>query len=386
MPPPSLLQLCTATAIKNVKYLNDIGNVPYTLARPFLLKIESPEKLRTIELQSPHIIDEDKELWLEFIKRDIPRWDEYDIPEESDYWHDVYYDLRERVQREVDEDAERLKLALDGISSERAKNSAKFVPDRRDIRLPRERPTAKQRYASYDRKMGGLKPTFTSTKNTFGSSDPLGSSLWSFERPPPLRPETKKKNSIFTPPKRNSVLAVPTKHLNNRATQVRQAPRSLIEEHRRPTEPAPPRRTNPPALRAPGRSNRQSIPDRISQNPMSSTSLRDKEARLRAIASGQRLGPSAPISSASSRLPSAAGSRPRNTQASISNSRHELSSVEASSSARSHTTERYQSAETELNTATNGPSGSPAPVPRPAMIRKRPPPNVFMQPKKRKVN
>lgn len=25
--------------------LNDIGNVPYSLARPFLLKIESPEKL-----------------------------------------------------------------------------------------------------------------------------------------------------------------------------------------------------------------------------------------------------------------------------------------------------------------------------------------------------
>lgn len=25
--------------------LNDIGNVPYILARPFLLKIESPEKL-----------------------------------------------------------------------------------------------------------------------------------------------------------------------------------------------------------------------------------------------------------------------------------------------------------------------------------------------------
>jgi elongin-A len=63
MPPPSLLQLCTSTAIRNVKCqfqvrythtehfltvfldLNDIGNVPYSLARPFLLKIESPEKL-----------------------------------------------------------------------------------------------------------------------------------------------------------------------------------------------------------------------------------------------------------------------------------------------------------------------------------------------------
>ncbi|KOC08963.1 hypothetical protein AFLA70_379g001181 [Aspergillus flavus AF70] len=378
MPPPSLLQLCTATAVKNVKYLNDIGNVPYILARPFLSKIESPEKLRTLELQSPHIIDEDKELWFEFIKRDIPRWDEYDIPEQSDCWYDVYCDLRERVQREVDEDAEKLKLALDGISSERAKNSVNFVPDRRDIRLPRERPTAKQRYASYDRKMGGIKPMFTSTKSTFGSSH-----LWSFERPPP---PPKKKSSIFTAPKRNNALAVPTKHLNNRATQVRQAPRSLIEEHRRPTEPAIPRRTNPPALRAPGRSSLQSIPDRRSRGPMLSTSLRDREARLRAIASGQRPGSSTPSSSASSQLPAAASPRSRNTQTPTSNNRNELSSIEVSSPVRSHTTERHRSAEMELSTASDGPRGSPAQAPRPAIIRKRPPPNVFMQPKKRKVN
>lgn len=67
MPVPSLLQLCTATAIRNVKCtcilakyglhracvltalhradLNDIGSIPYALARPFLLKIESPERL-----------------------------------------------------------------------------------------------------------------------------------------------------------------------------------------------------------------------------------------------------------------------------------------------------------------------------------------------------
>jgi elongin-A len=73
MPAPTLRQLCTATAIRNVKCkwprsrfhldrthadficfldLNDIGNVPYTLARPFLLKIESPEKLVSWLLQS----------------------------------------------------------------------------------------------------------------------------------------------------------------------------------------------------------------------------------------------------------------------------------------------------------------------------------------------
>ncbi|KAF7595053.1 hypothetical protein BBP40_007456 [Aspergillus hancockii] len=385
--PPSLLQLCTATAIRNVKYLNDIGNVPYALARPFLLKIESPERLRTLELQSPHIIDDDRELWLEFIKRDIPRWDEYDIPEQPDCWYNVYCDLQERVQREVDEDAEKLKMALDGISSERAKNSAKFVPDRRDIRLPRERPTAKQRYASYDRKMGGIKPAFTSTRNSLNSSDPLGSPLWSFERPPPPRLETKKKGNIFAAKKRNNVLAVPTKHLNNRASQVRQAPRSLIEEHRRPTEPAVPRRSDP-LLRAPGRSRPQSITGQRNQSLMVSSSLREKEARLRAIASGQRPGSSGPTSSISSETLTVASSRSR-----VAQIPHTSSSPIESSSARANPQARLQTAGSEShrlpepvpNTAIDESRGLPTHAPRPAIIRKRPP-SIFMQPKRKKVN
>ncbi|KAE8353062.1 putative RNA polymerase II transcription factor SIII subunit A [Aspergillus coremiiformis] len=385
MPPPSLLQLCTGTAVKNVKFLNDIGNVPYALARPFLLKIESPEKLRTIEIQSPHIIGDDKELWFEFIKRDIPRWDEYDLPEQSDSWYDVYYDLRERVQREVDEDAEKLKLALDGISSERARNSAKFVPDRRDIRLPRERPTAKQRYASYDRKMGGIKPMYLSTRNSLAPADPLGSPLWSFERPQLPRPEAKKKSNIFTARRRNNALAVPTKHLHNRATQVRQAPRSLIEEHRRPTEPVIPRRADFPALRAPGRSNTQNRPDRRSHSPMVSASLRERETRLRAIASGQRSGSSAPTSPASPQNPAAADSRINQTSP-TSNVEREALSVEASSQTRPQITGIHRSGGSEPNTASDNCRGPPGQAPRPAIIRKRPLPSVFMQPKKKKVN
>ncbi|GAB1218371.1 hypothetical protein ATERTT37_007625 [Aspergillus terreus] len=194
--------------------------------------------------------------------RDIPRWEEYELPDNPECWYDVYCDLRERVQRAVDEDAERLKMALDGIKTERAKHSAKFVTDRRDVHLPRERPTTKQRYASFDRKVGGIRPVFAGQKSALGSSDPSGTPLWSFERPQ-LPRETKKKNSIFTATKRNNVLAVPTKQLNNRASQVKQAPRSLLEEHIRPPPVPTSRRKEPvvagtPSLRVPGRSRMQS--------------------------------------------------------------------------------------------------------------------------------
>ncbi|RAH73656.1 elongin A domain-containing protein [Aspergillus aculeatinus CBS 121060] len=349
MPPPSLLQLCTATAIRNVKYLNDIGNIPYALARPFLLKVESPEKLRALEIQSPHLMRDDEEIWREFIERDIPESHRDAVPEKSDCWYDVYRELQEEVQRAVDEDAEKLKMALDGISSERAKHSAKFITDRR---LPGQRPTAKQRYASYDRKMGGIKPVFTPARTGLGSSDPLGAPAWQFERPSVPR-ETKKKNSIFTATKRNSVLAIPTKQLNNRASQVRQAPRSLIEEHRRPAEPPVPRRRDNMALamRAPGRSRMQSAAVSAGQNNLAvNSTLRDREARLRAIASG----------------------RPAGT---------------LGISPASETTARTARPGVAASPSPTDAGDSTAPGARPPMVRKRPAPaNPFLQPKKKRLN
>ncbi|KAL4918144.1 RNA polymerase II transcription factor SIII subunit A-domain-containing protein [Aspergillus aurantiobrunneus] len=365
MSPPTLRQLCTATAIRNVKYLNDIGNIPYVLARPFLLKIESPEKLRSLELQSPHLMKDDVELWLEFIKRDIPKWEEYQLPEQPDCWYDVYCELREEVQRAVDEDAEKLKMALDGISSERAKHSTKFVTDRRTVRLPRDRPTAKQRYATYDRKMGGIAPVFSS-KSGGSSSDPMSSPVWSFERPSMPRSQAPKKNNIFTASKRNSVLAVPTKQLNNRATRVSQAPRSLIEDHRRPPEPSVAR------LRAPGRSSLQNASNTRSQaSPLLSSSLREREARLRTITTGRT------STSAQSRSPVQASSlgRPRASSSALPPSSE--SQPQTASSAR---LENHRPSKTSARTDPDEPIPPP---PRPT-IRKRPAPNPFIRPKKRR--
>ncbi|KAL4783092.1 putative RNA polymerase II transcription factor SIII subunit A, partial [Aspergillus varians] len=367
MAPPTLRQLCTAAAIRNVKFLNDIGNIPYSLARPFLLKIESPEKLRSLELLSPHIMSGDVELWLEFIKRDIPKWDQYQLPEEPECWYDVYCELREEVQREVDEDAEKLKMALDGISSERAKHSTKFVPDRRSVGLPRDRPTAKQRSATYDRKMGGITPMFASKSGGGPSSDPMGSSIWNFERPSIPRSQTSKRNNIFAAKKRNNVLAVPTKQLNNRATQVRQAPRALVEEHRRPAEPVARR----PMLRAPGRSSLQDASDTRSQStPGLSSSLQEREARLRAITRGQ-----ASTSSSRSRTPLQASSG-RSSSSALPTSSGSQPQISSAASLGQYRPSKYG--------ANTGPEESKMSPPR-ATIRKRPAPNVFIQPKKKKV-
>ncbi|KAJ9401022.1 hypothetical protein DTO282F9_1970 [Paecilomyces variotii] len=285
MAPQSLLQLCTKTAIRSVRYLKDIGELPYPLARPFLLKVESPQQLRSIELQSPHIMKDDKELWMEFIKRDIPSWEQFELPEESDCWYDVYCDLQEQVAREVDKDAEAMHMALQRINAQRAEQGAKFVNDR-SVRLPKERPTEAQKYAMYDRKMGGIAPVFVSTVGK-PCMDPLSAPRWTYERPDIPR-ETKrvKPAGIFAPVKRKSNLAIPTHHLKNRASQIKQAPRSLVEQHK---QPAPPRvvghiSTPVSTVSKPTTSfatARPGLPGPSSSDPL----LREREARLRALTS-----------------------------------------------------------------------------------------------------
>ncbi|RJE26245.1 hypothetical protein PHISCL_01403 [Aspergillus sclerotialis] len=387
MPPPSLLQLSTAAAIRNVKYLNDIGSIPYALARPFLLKVESPEKLRSLEIQSPHIMKDDNELWLELIKRDIPKWEEYNLPKESECWYEIYCDLREQVQKSVDKDAEKMKMALDGINSERAKHNTKFVTDRRSIRLPRERPTAKQRYASYDRKMGGIAPIFASPKSGLSTSDPLGAPAWSFERPQIPRSEAssapRKKNNIFNAPRRNNVLSVPTKQLNSRATQIKQAPRALVEEHRRPAEPIVARRKGPPTLAAPGRSRLQSTskPD-DGKSTVTGQSFKEREARLRALTSGS---PPAPRTTQPSERPhissttsTPSSSTPPNNTAQVRPAKPSPQShSQIPTPGDSQTTGNKDESENKANSSQS---------PRPAIIRKRPAPSVFMMPKRKRIS
>lgn len=248
-------------------------------------------------------------------------------------------------------------MALEGISSERAKHSTKFV-DRRTARLPRDRPTARQRHATYDRKMGGIAPAVSSRSGGRASADP-----YSIDRPSVFRTAAPapKKNNIFNASKRNNALAVPTKQLNDRATRVSQAPRSLIEEHRRPAEPAVARR---PALRVPGRSGQ----DESAPSP----SLQDRESRLRAIAAGRAQG----------------SSQPRTLQSPRSGSARSSSSAlptSAESQSRTSSAARPDGYQSSHSGASMNPDGVRASPPR-AAIRKRPASNPLMQPKKKRVH
>ncbi|PGH08895.1 elongin-A [Blastomyces parvus] len=381
MPAPSLVHLARKACIKIIKRIDDIGLARYDLIRPILQKIENPEHLRELELKSPHLLEHDAELWMEFIKRDIPGSAKLILPENPDSWYDVYHELLEKAAMEVNKDAERMKLALLGLDSKKARHSSKVV-DMRKIHLPKEKPTAIQRYAFLDRKMGGLAPVFVPAAAKEGGRGitPYDQTpRWKFETPKIPRPVAAPKKSALPLVKRNHRLCIPTHRLNSSASQVVNAPRSLIEDYKRPIEQSIPK----PTSRDP-RSPSASTTTAITTTTPTTTTTKTTNLSLRtssrdpAAIQPQIL----PPSSSSPTTPSRTSTIRR--QNSLPARREEKASVLSATSPT--TTKMTNTNETGDDSNTSAAKSPPPPsLPRPA-IRKRPIAEcVFVKPKKRRL-
>ncbi|KAK2762671.1 hypothetical protein FQN54_000845 [Arachnomyces sp. PD_36] len=414
MPAPSLFQLAQRKAMRSIRAIPDVGLVPYNLLKPILAKVESAEHLRSLELKSPHIEEDNADLWINFIKRDVPGWDQIELPSNPACWYDVYRELMERAKEELDRDAQKMKSALEELTSDRAKNTARVVDPHTLRFLPKERPTMKQRYAAHDRKMGGLTPVFA----VRGESGTAGDMFETPKLPRGGAGRSSTSSGLFAPVKRKKALSVPTHQLTSRATPIRQAPRAFVNDHKLAAQVPKPTTTNPsPAVSrgrviAPGR---QRGP-RLSTAPISGSALEEREARLRNLMSSKpkpapipHPAPKQPTDEPSqgpspAKLPrqitllgcSSPSTPPRRiTRVQTSPTRQKSTSPTSSKLAKSTDT---TSADTQLSPppppsskptttapTTSSPPAANKPSPAPPMIRKRPPPQIFIQPKKRKV-
>ncbi|EME42505.1 hypothetical protein DOTSEDRAFT_73373 [Dothistroma septosporum NZE10] len=138
MPATSLLKMATASAIRLVGQIDDLGRVPYHLARPILLKIQNPQQLRDLELANPEIAESDAEIWKNFIARDISDWEEKIVqPKNPSNWHKVYAKLYRAEQRKAEADEEALRKILQGETLKKATKEtlfvAKVLPHKREI-------------------------------------------------------------------------------------------------------------------------------------------------------------------------------------------------------------------------------------------------------------
>lgn len=234
-------------------------------------------------------------------------------------------------------------MAIDGISAKRALLTPKLIPESKGLRMAGSRPSVRQRHTTYDRRTGMVE----------------------------------KKPSIFQPQKRNTALTMPTKSLNNRASQVKRAPIGLVEEHRRPAEQSAPQ----PASKA------QPLPPRISRRPgmpppsLQQPMLAKNEARLRALTSTASATPPGGASSSDApgvkKSPAVASGPKLKRRATSPPHGAEKPSSSSSSS--------LPNPPTSSLPPSRPPSSGPPP-PRPGVIRRRPAPSIFMPAKRRHLS
>ncbi len=87
-------------------------------------------------MASPQICGPDGEIWLEFIKRDVPNWNKKPYePENPKKWYKAYKKLVTDSQKEVEDDAAELKATLDRIKQDQALHKAQQV-ELKGVKVP----------------------------------------------------------------------------------------------------------------------------------------------------------------------------------------------------------------------------------------------------------
>lgn len=131
MPALSLFELARQRLIKNIDMLRDVGDLPYSFLQPVLRFVQSPDQLMELESNCPQLLGETGEIWLRFIKRDIPDWEKKPHePRDPKNWSKVYRKLKKDAEREKQADEEALKQQMKALQNDRAQNKTLIVDSR----------------------------------------------------------------------------------------------------------------------------------------------------------------------------------------------------------------------------------------------------------------
>lgn len=128
MPAQTLYELAKNRLIQNIHMLTDIGDLPYSFLAPVLRHIQNPSQLIELETQCPQILGETGEIWLRFIKRDIPNWDKKPHqPRDEKNWSKVYKKLKKDAEREKSEQEEQLREQMRALQQDRKGNQTMII-------------------------------------------------------------------------------------------------------------------------------------------------------------------------------------------------------------------------------------------------------------------
>ncbi|KAL5320334.1 hypothetical protein ACEPPN_011135 [Leptodophora sp. 'Broadleaf-Isolate-01'] len=267
MPAPSLVDSCTKACIKNIRSLIDVGSFEYWQIRTVLQRVESPEQLHQIELNSPQLLGEDAELWQSFISRHIPNWRSKNYrPKNPKKWYEVYCKYKKEQQEEIARDEEILRNSMMGLKAARETNVSKIVDLKMLPKLPRD-PRMIANNGGVPLKGKGFRKEGPSTLNwTSGSKTKMTDGKSVLTR---ARREAKEISQM-------GKLAKPTHRLSGALGQVRKAPEGMVKEYKTAAQ---------PAIKILSRRHQTSAGGNITGG-VTGPSLEEREKRLRAAMAG----------------------------------------------------------------------------------------------------
>ncbi|KAL9087260.1 MAG: hypothetical protein Q9165_006754 [Trypethelium subeluteriae] len=285
MPASSLLDMSRRLCVKNISHLDDVGDTPYPLIRPILLKLENPDQLRRIEKNSPQIRTHTGEIWFHFIKSDIPGWEKR-TPEykDSTNWCKLYRKLQADVAEERKESEKKLQEALTKHRDAKEESKSTFIPKALD-------PGKTGRATNLVRYTGDRSNLAFQDGRVIGTKGEAGG--WLRGPAPKPKMSTLEKMKKKGGESASGRMATPTHLLANRSSRVTQVPKGMLP----PPKPAtastigqsglqPKRRTSPPRapvkIFAPGRAPKSQM-----QRQLDLEVSKEKERRLKAIQMGQ---------------------------------------------------------------------------------------------------
>ena len=393
--------------------ITDVGDAPYQTVRSVLLRVENPQQLvsimlplappafyhadchlqRKIELASPQICGLDGEIWLEFIKRDVPNWDKKPYePENPKKWYKAYKKLVMDSQKEVETDAAELKATLDRIKQDQALHKAQQV-ELRGVKVPEGMKnngpvislSTMPRF--YDK--GTNPPPGERQRRKDGDAKVFVSNKGKLDQ---FRKEAKAMGHFQKPAGRPGIFAPRDMKLRPASTNrtITAAPRILVEEHRKAAAPtALDPSIKPAVIFAPKRKRVEH--DEASQ-PRSLTN-EEREKRLKRFTNPSSVSESTPNQEASTLPVSDSETSPSYRKANVPSSTapklatSPVLTVQAAPSL-SSPLKRKDRASTALGhgvprAGTSSPSNGSS---RPAMLlKKKAPVDVFMPAKRRKI-
>lgn len=121
MPSQSLKYMALHLAKKNIKDIEDLGEMPYELCAPILDAVTDPAHLLRLQEKSPHLSQHTAPKWTEFILRDIPSWSRQKVyPNKPELWCEIYRLCKQRAEE----------AALAALAEETAAINAKRTEQR----------------------------------------------------------------------------------------------------------------------------------------------------------------------------------------------------------------------------------------------------------------